>query len=979
MIRICAKPLRFILSIQLNCTLLLITFILSASAHSQAVEFEPITYNITTEQGLPSLETYSVNQDSKGFVWITTDAGVCRYDGDRIEVFTTDDGLTDNVVFDSYEDYKGRIWFLTHNSLLCYYENGKIHKYKYNHKIREIVKENIPLKQLLIDSDDNLYYSLKYVGMIKIDRYGNFFELHKADQSYFTKLVGIDKLLSFKLLETKVHYKNGTYLLESFLFNGKTPKGKENSISYSFQYSLPRSIFNLNNNYAHFENCIYNIEKNQIIFRCDDLISFKVIDSVFWICTLKGLIKAELDSKGMLIQRNCYLPNLQFSSINKLDNCFIMTTIDNGVLICEDFDFQKSNSALGLIDGSILSIAELRNQLIISNSLYVQNLSTGKKTNLGIDKRTSKRILVRNDTLLLFSSNIKGYPNYRTSNDLKMKFREFGYSADFKLYDSVLYSVSDGIYEYNFKNNSKKLLYSAWDSPENRQHRYLKACVKLPNGKLLVGDSNGLFELVNDKLISIDIDGLSLKITSLNYSESVGLVIGTSDNGVYVVKSDEILHINSANGLLSNKINTVTIDKNIIYVGTNKGLDVLNVKKGKIESHSYSCYKLFENFDVNGIYIWNDWIYLGYSNGLVKLKKSKLNRLRNNPKLTIRLKQIEIDGKSMVNVSTFEFPYSANLLKIDFSVFQYSNWTGKKYQYRISEKDQWVDLENQTISIYRPNGLLEIEIRYMKSDFSWSEPRKLCKVSVKLPFWKRWYFFSIIVFFIFLSIFLIYEKRQRKVQEKLIYDNQLLSLEQQMQNARMNPHFIFNVLNSIHSYVLKEETTKADVYLMKFSKLMREILFSTKEGKIAVQHETSILTKYLELEQLRFKQSFDYEVTFSDEVLDFMIPSMMIQPFVENAVLYSSQNDHEPKMKITVQFEQMSISLLKVSISNFGTPTFEAQAKIKMENTKNAIGITRKRLENYNKLFNSSDYGIELLIVEEKFTVVELKIPIVKK
>gem|GEM_PF-3413438 len=976
---ICAKPMRFIMTIQLNCAMLLITFILSASAHSQAVEFEPITYNITTEQGLPSLETYSVNQDSKGFVWITTDAGVCRYDGDRIEVFTTDDGLTDNVVFDSYEDYKGRIWFLTHNSLLCYYENGKIHKYKYNHKIKEIVKENIPLKQLLIDSNDNIYYSLKYVGMIKIDRYGNFFELHKADQSYFTKLVGIDKLLSFKLLKAKVHYKNGTYLLESFLFNGKTPKGKENSISYSFQYSLPRSIFNLNNNYAHFENCIYNIEKNQIIFRCDDLISFKVIDSVFWICTLKGLIKAELDSKGMLIQRNCYFPNLQFSSINKLDNCFIMTTIDNGVLFCEDFDFQKSNSALGLIDGSILSIAELRNQLIISNSLYVQNLNTGKTTNLGIDKRTSKRILVRNDTLLLFSSNINGYQNYRTSNDLKMKFREFGYSADFKLYDSVLYSVSDGIYEYNFKNNSKKLLYSAWHSPDNRQHRYLKACVKLPDGKLLVGDSNGLFELVNDKLISIDIDGLSLKITSLNYSESVGLVIGTSDNGVYIVKSDELIHINSANGLLSNKINTVTIDKNIIYVGTNKGLNVLNVKKGKIESLSYSCYKLFKNFDVNGIYIWNDWIYLGYSNGLVKLKKSKLLELKNAVKASVKLNEVEIDGEKRGEVSVIDFPYSANLLKIDFSVFQYSNWTGKKYQYRINENGEWIDIESPVISMYRPTGVLNFEVRYLNEDFSWSVPQKLCKVNVILPFWKSWYFLSIIVFFIFLSLFLMYERRQRKLHERLIYDNQLLSLEQQMQNARMNPHFIFNVLNSIHSYVLKEETAKADVYLMKFSKLMREILFSTKEGKIAVQHETSILTKYLELEQLRFNQSFDFEVIFREEMLGSMIPSMMIQPFVENAVLYSIQLENEPKMKITVHFEQLSISTLKVSISNSGIPTPEAQAKIKKVNTKNAIGITRKRLENYNKLFNSSDYGIELFVNDEKLTVIELKIPIVKK
>ena len=103
-----------------------------------------------------------VRQDSKGITWICSDGGVTKYDGHLLKSFTTLDGLTDNVVFDFYEDYKGRIWFLTYNSELCYYDGSNIIQYQYNHLIKEIPNTSSSnSKQLYIDKSESIYYSMK--------------------------------------------------------------------------------------------------------------------------------------------------------------------------------------------------------------------------------------------------------------------------------------------------------------------------------------------------------------------------------------------------------------------------------------------------------------------------------------------------------------------------------------------------------------------------------------------------------------------------------------------------------------------------------------------------------------------------------------------------------------------------------------------------------------------------------------------------
>src|SRR4249920_2785655 len=114
--------------------ILLIGYIQITSA--QEVSYRHININ----EGLPSSEVYSLLQDSKGYIWVSTDAGVCRFNGRSFTCFTTADGLKDNVVFHLFEDRKGRIWMICYNGAVCYYENEKISSIAASDSLKKILK-----------------------------------------------------------------------------------------------------------------------------------------------------------------------------------------------------------------------------------------------------------------------------------------------------------------------------------------------------------------------------------------------------------------------------------------------------------------------------------------------------------------------------------------------------------------------------------------------------------------------------------------------------------------------------------------------------------------------------------------------------------------------------------------------------------------------------------------------------------------------
>jgi len=204
-----------------------------------------------------------------------------------------------------------------------------------------------------------------------------------------------------------------------------------------------------------------------------------------------------------------------------------------------------------------------------------------------------------------------------------------------------------------------------------------------------------------------------------------------------------------------------------------------------------------------------------------------------------------------------------------------------------------------------------------------------------------------VIVFILLAfgiVFLIYNRLQLK--KNLTLQKELAEYEQKALHLQMNPHFVFNCLGSISSFIVQNGTDSAIKYLSKFSKLMRLTLEYSKESLIPIDREIESLQNYLELEQLRFNNRFNFSIHKSDEIEDDMaLPPLLLQPFIENAIIHGIIPKKELG-EIAIRFEVDTESLIcTVEDNGIGIE----QSKVQKENSviahkSMALDITQKRL-----------------------------------
>ena len=220
------------------------------------------------------------------------------------------------------------------------------------------------------------------------------------------------------------------------------------------------------------------------------------------------------------------------------------------------------------------------------------------------------------------------------------------------------------------------------------------------------------------------------------------------------------------------------------------------------------------------------------------------------------------------------------------------------------------------------------------------------------------------------------------VNKNFVLQKQVNELEQKALSAQMNPHFIFNSLNSIQSFLLYDENEKAERYLLKFSKLIRSILSISRETFITLDQEIELLTNYIELEEMRFKSKFEYriECNMTNGLDQFKIPPMMIQPIVENAILHGLSKRNVGG-KLVVRFEMSSDALI-VIVEDNGIGIQEKNSHESKGHRSFGTQITRERMEIYEKNFNQRfSWKVERVADDAEFpgTRVTLTIPVQRK
>jgi two-component sensor histidine kinase len=219
----------------------------------------------------------------------------------------------------------------------------------------------------------------------------------------------------------------------------------------------------------------------------------------------------------------------------------------------------------------------------------------------------------------------------------------------------------------------------------------------------------------------------------------------------------------------------------------------------------------------------------------------------------------------------------------------------------------------------------------------------------------------------------------KKEKLKLELTNKLLETELRVNRASMNPHFLFNSLNTLHNFILLNDIENASDYLIKFSKLIRKILDSNMHGTIPLDLEIEILERYLEIENLRFEKNINYTIILDDAVVPSVvhIPIMMLQPFIENAIWYGLLNKQGEK-KITISFSLFESNYIYCIIEDNGTGRKKDSATSIVEKKSLATTFIMQRLDLLNKI-----HGLKCsLMIEDKpnqqGTIVKIILPILK-
>ncbi|HEY4290015.1 MAG TPA: histidine kinase [Puia sp.] len=280
--------------------------------------------------------------------------------------------------------------------------------------------------------------------------------------------------------------------------------------------------------------------------------------------------------------------------------------------------------------------------------------------------------------------------------------------------------------------------------------------------------------------------------------------------------------------------------------------------------------------------------YVGSGHHLISFKPDLSHSM--GPAPTLFIDEINTPaGRFMGDPERLVLSYTDNSVQVDFNAINFGNAEDNRFAYRVvpAPDSSW-RLLNWQHSVNFNNlapGKYEVQLKLFSASNRWPEQVKELTIIVKPPFWRSWWFIMLSTVVLTAAAGVLYRARIRRISEKMSLDRQVAEYEMKALHAQMNPHFIFNSLNSIKEMILHQDTRNASLYLSRFAHLIRLNLEHSRKTFITLRQNIEYLESYLEMEQLRFAD-FNYNIGIKGELDadEIRIAPMLIQPLVENAI-----------------------------------------------------------------------------------------------
>jgi hypothetical protein len=471
------------------------------------------------------------------------------------------------------------------------------------------------------------------------------------------------------------------------------------------------------------------------------------------------------------------------------------------------------------------------------------------------------------------------------------------------------------------------------------------------------------------------------------YQSSDEKIWFTLNNGGVIRFNDGTFNLNSSTRYLGNKtvISIIQDHKGNMWFGTSGNGIYLQKNPIKLE---YNPPKIFSatnsaTEEIESILINSDLPLTDKNSKIIRT-----NAIKNDttPPIVF-INNIKINGKDTITLNYYNLSYNENNIEINISGI-YGGKSELQYKYILEGRELDWNYSTSTSIHYTalPSGNYTFKVFAMSDGGVWSKVPAVVTFGINPPVYTSFWFIFSVIFLLLIVILIVVIVETRKAQKrKALFEEEkrkVLVSELQALRSQMNPHFIFNTLSSIQSFITLNSSKDAIHYLSKFSKLMRATLENTQKQKIPIKDEIETLELYMGLEKLRLNNKFNYSIVVKNDIdVQFEeIPPMLIQPYLENAIWHGiSHKKNSGTIKVTFSLENED--LLKCTVKDDGVGRQKSR-DLNKEGKKNkslGMSITKDRLEIINSLKNSK-LNINILDLEEngtsKGTKIELFIPL---
>ena len=896
--------------------------------------FHPYFFSLTVAEGLRSSVVYDLHLDKKGRLFIATEKGLFMYNGISFREIPVRKPAYASPITGLLEDVKGRIWCRDFVRNIFYFQNDSLSVLSLEQILPDLKPDESILEllsfqgKLAIQTNIGLYiynpYSTsKYSKLLTQSEKSTFFSLNKGNKN---ALIGCTQ--DGFIVEIEENNKQKIICRNPLIHNlsATVAKGEIYLIS---QYHYSGQVFTIVN--GNLTITFPEIKKADLL-----LYSLKnTADQKLWLCTNQGVYLLHPETNSW---EGPYLSGERISDI-ECDNTgnYWISSLDNGVFCIPDFNFNQV--FFPFVDGK---------------KNIIQRIIPGKKGGIfagnnkgGIIEISEEGAIVRTisntlntDIEFLFFDSIQNKiwatnGIYDLSLNKTLRSDYFGKKVIPLQNGNYLKASGSGISIIRLDNKIDLLPFSIIDTSKITLTPYLSYSLGKIRARVAAYDSlNNIFYAgYNHKLIAYSPQLFSGKIMEKTINSTLGEPIFATDmittpdgrtwvstlhQGVFCLKGTQLIaQLDTSKKISSMACRKLFLKDSFVWVITDEGLDCININTSEVSNIQIPG--SVANSSILDACINGNKIWLATNTGIICFSTHKVSNNRAPEIYPTKF----ISRNVIVDLNL----YPDSIPFLDLQSFpaklmfeEVATYPSKKFfiHHRLLPDDTTWSKQSPGLGgiNINPSGPGEYILLIQAIDGNRLGKVHLFRFKVSKPFWLDTWFLILWILLLLLLAFCIYLfavhrlKNKQKVLEQ-IAQSQMIALR-----AQMNPHFLYNVLVSIQSFIFTNQKQDANVYLGKFADLMRKILSMSEKQEISLQEEIEALELYLELENIRFEGKLNCNIKIdpllSPEMIS--IPSMILQPYVENAIKHGLLHRRGDK-ELNISFKalndgkQMSIEI----------------------------------------------------------------------